>query len=132
MLWVLLIAAVTSGVPDRDRAGKPTLRSESVLIRLADTGEVLIEKNADVVRPIASITKLLSALTMKPHLDPFDAVVTISDSDKDKLKWSKSRLVVGLKPHVMSYSARGFAHPTTAPCMHWFVRWVLIAAISRT
>lgn len=97
MLWVLLLAAVTSGVPDRDRTGKPTLRSESVLIRLADTGEVLIEKNADVVRPIASITKLLSALTMKPHLDPFDAVVTISDSDKDKLKWSKSRLVVGLE-----------------------------------
>lgn len=98
MLFVVALVSLSlTGVPDRDRNGRPHLRSESVFVRLADTGEVLIEKNADTVRPIASITKLLSALTMRPHLLPADSVVTISDSDKDRLKWSKSRLVIGLE-----------------------------------
>lgn len=42
----------------------PSVRSRSVVVFDVDRGEVLFEKNADTVRPVASITKVVSALTL--------------------------------------------------------------------
>ncbi len=86
---VVALLLVGASIPNA-----PRLRSESVVVRFADTGEVLVEKNADVVRPIASVTKLLSGLVVS-ETPPDDALVTIGQEDKDRLKWSKSRLFVG-------------------------------------
>jgi serine-type D-Ala-D-Ala endopeptidase (penicillin-binding protein 7) len=93
---IAALLPLTFSVAERDRSGKPMLRSESVAVRFADTGEMLIEKNADFVRPIASVTKLLSGVVIEGMDKETTALVTIMDDDKDKKKWSKSRLVVGL------------------------------------
>lgn len=93
----VLVASLvaTSPVKEREKNGLPHLRSESVLVRWADTGEVLIAKNPDVVRPIASITKLQSALLLLEGGGLPSAPVTIEEDDKDRLKFSRSRLRVG-------------------------------------
>ena len=92
LLFALLCASAHShnGLGDQ-----PRLRSESVIVKLADTGEIVVSKNPNVVRPIASVTKLLSGLVLAASHAGSDELVTIIDDDKDKLKWSKSRLVVG-------------------------------------
>lgn len=80
----------------RELASWPRFRSESVLIRYADTKEILFSKNANTVRPIASITKLLSGLLLTGLQGaPADDAVTILEEDKDRLKWSRSRIRVG-------------------------------------
>ncbi len=50
----------------------PPVRSRSAFVFDVDRGEVLYEHNADNVRPVASITKLVSALTLvaaEPNLE---------------------------------------------------------------
>lgn len=91
----VLFALLVSAIPEREANGLPHTRSETVLIRFADTNEVLLEKLADKPRPIASITKLMSALVLsRAELEP-PAEVTLLEDDKDRLKWSRSRLRVG-------------------------------------
>jgi D-alanyl-D-alanine endopeptidase (penicillin-binding protein 7) len=93
LLATNIIAQFTAQAPGQ---GIPHLRSESVLVRYADTKEILIAKSADVVRPIASVTKLISGLVMASLEEaPADDAVTILDEDKDRLKWSRSRIKVG-------------------------------------
>lgn len=124
-LFVGLVSSIAAigAIPDRDKSGLPHLRSETALIRFADTEETLIAKNPDKVRPIASITKLMTALLLEKRTSAVTStgantganagtntstdtgaeassddgadLVTISNEDKDTLKWSKSRLRVG-------------------------------------
>ncbi|MBI4133005.1 D-alanyl-D-alanine carboxypeptidase [Candidatus Uhrbacteria bacterium] len=54
----------------------------SALVVDRDTGNVLFEKNADEVRPIASITKLMTALVfLETHPDP-DRIIVIEEADQ--------------------------------------------------
>lgn len=93
--WLLSVSALIAGIPERDANGLPHLRSETVLVRFADTNEIVLSKNPDQVRPIASVTKLLTALVMsKKQLAPPEWI-TIEEADKDRLKWSRSRLPIG-------------------------------------
>ncbi|MCC6810648.1 MAG: D-alanyl-D-alanine carboxypeptidase [Deltaproteobacteria bacterium] len=98
MLFCAFVASWTAAyvIPEREASGLPHLRSESVAVRFVDTGEVVIEKNPRVVRPIASVTKLLSGVVIDAIDKDPTTVVTITEDDKDRLKWSKSRLKVGL------------------------------------
>lgn len=89
------LGLLAAAIPERERSGLPHTRSETVLVRYADTGEVLLEKLADKPRPIASVTKLMSALVMaKEDLSPPESI-TLTEADKDRLKWSRSRLPIG-------------------------------------
>ena len=59
------------------------LRSVSILATAAlvvdlATGDVLYEKNADIILPLASLTKIISSLVLLDRL-PLDEVVTISE-----------------------------------------------------
>ena len=73
------------------------LRSGSALVIDAQTNQVLLSKNAMDVRPIASLTKLMTAaVILDAHL-PMDQIIDITDSDIDTLKWSSSRLRPGMK-----------------------------------
>lgn len=50
----------------------PSLQSRSAFVFDIDAGQVLFEKNADNIRPVASLTKLVSALSLastEPNLD---------------------------------------------------------------
>ena len=93
---VAIAVLIGGAIPEREPNGLPHLRSESVLVRYADTGEVLLSKLPGKVRPIASITKLLTGLVLA-ELDATTgtAAIQITERDKDRLKWSRSRLKVG-------------------------------------
>jgi serine-type D-Ala-D-Ala endopeptidase (penicillin-binding protein 7) len=71
------------------------LRSASVLVLDQDTNEVLLAKNADAVLPIASITKLMTALVVADAQQPLDEALTINAEDIDTEKGSRSRLQLG-------------------------------------
>jgi D-alanyl-D-alanine endopeptidase (penicillin-binding protein 7) len=59
------------------------------------TGEVLMARNADAVVPIASLTKLLTAMVvLDAKLDP-DEKLRITSDDVDTLKHSRSKVRVG-------------------------------------
>lgn len=78
-------------------AGEPSLRSYSVLVVDQDSGDTLISKNADVVVPIASLTKLMTALVVLDAHQAMDEVLEISDDDVDHEKHTHSRLAVGTR-----------------------------------
>jgi len=73
------------------------LKSFAVLVVDQDTGEPLISKNADVVVPIASLTKLMTALVVLDARQPMNEMLEISDDDVDHEKHTHSRLVVGTR-----------------------------------
>lgn len=71
------------------------LKSSVALVVDAETNEVLFSKNPQAVLPIASITKLMTALLVLEARQPLDEVLTIAEADVDTEKNSSSRLVVG-------------------------------------
>ena len=71
------------------------LKSGVALVLDQDTDEVLFAKNAQAVLPIASLTKLMTALVVTEAGLPLDEPITISDEDIDTEKGSRSRLKVG-------------------------------------
>lgn len=74
---------------------KVFLRSSTALVQDADSGETLLSKNADAVLPIASITKLMTAMVVLDRALDMDARVVISSDDMDQLKGTHSRLRPG-------------------------------------
>jgi len=73
------------------------LKSSVALVIDQDTQQVLFSKNPNAVLPIASITKLMTALVVTEAALPLDEVLTISQDDVDTEKGSRSRLTVGTK-----------------------------------
>lgn len=71
------------------------LASSKALILNQDTGEVLYAKNTDIATPIASVTKLMTAMVVLDAHRQMDEQITVTDADVDLLKSSGSRLRVG-------------------------------------
>lgn len=71
------------------------LRSSVALVLDQDTHEVLLDKNAKAVLPIASLTKLMTSVVVVEAGQSLDEVLTISQDDVDTEKGSGSRLAVG-------------------------------------
>ena len=71
------------------------LKSNAVVVLDQSTNEVLFDKNASAVLPIASLTKLMTALVVTDAGLPLDEPITITEADIDTLKGSGSRLAVG-------------------------------------
>jgi serine-type D-Ala-D-Ala endopeptidase (penicillin-binding protein 7) len=71
------------------------LRSGVALVLDQETNEVLFAKNSQAVLPIASITKLMTALVVAEAQLPMHETLTISAEDVDTEKNSGSRLRVG-------------------------------------
>ncbi|MDQ2928138.1 MAG: D-alanyl-D-alanine endopeptidase [Pseudomonadota bacterium] len=71
------------------------LKSSVALVLDQDTDEVLFSKNSQAVLPIASLTKLMTAVVVTEANLPLDEPITITDDDIDTEKFSRSRLKVG-------------------------------------
>ncbi len=71
------------------------LKSSSVLIMDASDSSVLYSRHSDVPMPIASITKLMTALVVLDANQPLDEPIQITDADRDFPKGGVSRLTVG-------------------------------------
>lgn len=60
------------------------MSAAALLVRDKETGEVIVEKDGYIVRPLASITKLMSAMILSDLITDFSATTTIpEDSIQD-------------------------------------------------
>lgn len=73
------------------------LKSSVALVVDQDTDEVLFSKNPSAVLPIASITKLMTAVVVTEAALPLDEVLTVVQDDVDATAGSKSRLKLGTR-----------------------------------
>ena len=72
-----------------------SLNSSAVMVMDQASGEVLLEKNADAALPIASITKVMTAMVVLDAGQPLDESIVIAREDTQLEKYSASRLKVG-------------------------------------
>jgi serine-type D-Ala-D-Ala endopeptidase (penicillin-binding protein 7) len=84
-----------ASVPDFTKDGTPNLMSSAALVFDQNTGKMLYSKNADTITPIASITKLMTAMIVLDAKLPLDEAITITHEDLDTLKGTRSRLPIG-------------------------------------
>lgn len=78
-------------------SGKLSLKSSAAFVVDQDSGEILAMKNADTVMPVASLTKLMTALVVLDAQQPMDEVLEIGQDDVDTEKRTHSRLKVGTR-----------------------------------
>ncbi len=71
------------------------LKSSVALVLDSETNEVLFSKNPQAVLPIASLTKLMTAVVVAEAHLPLSEALTITEDDIDTEKNSRSRLRVG-------------------------------------
>ncbi len=63
-----------------DQLAPPELSARSAMLADLDTGQVLFAKDADAERPIASLTKIMTALLVLERTDPDDIVTVAPDA----------------------------------------------------
>ena len=85
-------AAVAAPYPD---PGKLRLASANALVLDAQDGRLVYAKAADSVTPIASLTKLMTAMVVLDANPSLDDPVAVDMDDFDYLKGSRSRLRMG-------------------------------------
>lgn len=76
---------------------KLQLKSGSALVMDINTGKTLYQKNPAQVRPIASLTKLMTALVVLDARQNLNQTLTIDQNDRDNIKHTYSRVRMGTK-----------------------------------
>ena len=76
ILPCLLAVLLLTGMAPRTSAGAPSISARSAILIAAETGEALFEKAADERLPMASTTKIMTALAAIESM-PLDTVVTV-------------------------------------------------------
>lgn len=77
--------------------GKPDVRSAAALVVDAADASVLYARQSQRAMPIASITKLMTALVVLDGRQPFDEIIEITKADRHLDQGAASRLVVGTR-----------------------------------
>ncbi len=90
----LLVLGILSSMPAPSQA-EPYLPAKSVLALDLTNGSTISQKNPDAPRPIASITKLMTALVLLDQPWPANCAATVGPEDADRLKRSGSALPYG-------------------------------------
>jgi serine-type D-Ala-D-Ala endopeptidase (penicillin-binding protein 7) len=102
-LAALLLALLVANAPAQARtqqarpAGPPALRSASFLVLDTRSASVLLARKADEAVPIASITKLMTALVVVEARQPMDEIIVVSAADQQATRGNRSHLAVGTK-----------------------------------
>lgn len=97
LMSVLLVCAYPLLAPAAhftNLKGSPDLRSASALVTDAQ-GKVIYGKDADTIRPIASITKLMTAMVIIDSGVDLQEKITVTKSDRDMVQLTGSRLEYG-------------------------------------
>ena len=90
--------ALTVGFAQADEIKKQKavfLRSSSALVLDAATGEAVIDKNSDAIVPIASITKLMTAMVILDRGLDLETKIVLSKDDVRTIRRSRTRLRTG-------------------------------------
>lgn len=77
-------------------ASSPKLRSHIAFIFDEQSQLPVYDKNSRAVAPIASISKLMTAMVVLDAMLPLDEEVSVETADLDKVKGTRSRLQVGM------------------------------------
>jgi D-alanyl-D-alanine endopeptidase (penicillin-binding protein 7) len=98
LLISLLLLTISTALPAATQfkhlEGSPDLRSASALV-IGAGGEVIYGKDIDTVRPIASITKLMTAMVILDAGLDLAAPITVTRADRDLVQLTGSRLEYG-------------------------------------
>jgi len=102
LCWAPLVFGVDDYVPAktiRENANRVNLklRSHAALVFDERDNEVIMERNTHQVMPVASLSKLMTAMVILDAELDMDEVITISKDDKDRIRYSKSRLRKGMQ-----------------------------------
>ena len=112
LCWAPLVFGVEADAPDTDipenyvsaktirenaRRVNLKLRSHAALVFDERDNEIILERNAEQVVPVASLSKLMTAMVILDADLSMDKVITISMDDKDRIRYSKSRLRKGME-----------------------------------
>jgi serine-type D-Ala-D-Ala endopeptidase (penicillin-binding protein 7) len=92
---LLLVLALTVGFAQANPQKVVYLRSSAVMVQDAATGEVVFSKNGEAVVPIASITKLMTAMVILDRNLDLEQRIFLSREDFDAKKGTRSRLRPG-------------------------------------
>ncbi len=71
------------------------VQSSAALVVNLQSGDVIYNKNVNAVAPIASITKLMTAMVVLDAKLPLDESIALTDEDLDLIKGTGSRLQLG-------------------------------------
>lgn len=88
-------AGASGSVASQQTPYRFVLRSNMVAVVDADTSQLLYAKNEDKITPIASITKLMTAMVTLDAQLPLHEMLVIGDEDVDHIRASRSFLNVG-------------------------------------
>ena len=80
---------------DFTKDGEPNIHSSGALVFDPNSGQTLFAKNADQVTPIASITKLMTAMVVLDAKLAMEEPIELTTEDIDLLKNTRSRLPIG-------------------------------------
>lgn len=69
--------------------------SQSALVIDESSGQILLEKNSENIVPIASLTKLMTAMVVLDAKLDMEELISIDEQDVDTIKHSSSRVPVG-------------------------------------
>ncbi|MBS4725155.1 D-alanyl-D-alanine endopeptidase [Aeromonas veronii] len=78
-----------------ERRDVPNLSSAAFVVANHRTGEVISERNGNRVMPIASLTKLMTALVVLDANLRLNEMLTVTNADIDRIKGTSSRLAIG-------------------------------------
>jgi len=95
LIWLGFTHSETSLANDFTHLkGNPGLRSASAMV-VDEKGTVIYGKDVDTVRPIASITKLMTAMVILDSGLDLEEKVTVTKGDRDEVQLTGSRLAYG-------------------------------------
>jgi D-alanyl-D-alanine endopeptidase (penicillin-binding protein 7) len=97
ILILSIFAPAIAATPARETSASSValdIRSASALI-VDEQGRRIFGRNTNQIRPIASITKLMTAMVVLDSGVALDTPITIEEHDRDQLKHSRSRLRIG-------------------------------------
>jgi D-alanyl-D-alanine carboxypeptidase/D-alanyl-D-alanine endopeptidase (penicillin-binding protein 7) len=90
-----LVVALCLALASASSLADVRLRSAHAIVVDADTGEVLLRKDDATPAPIASLTKLMTAMVVLDAGQDADERLRIDDDDLDRLKHTRAGLRVG-------------------------------------
>jgi len=99
VLGGLALCAALPAAARHARAPKdlPDLRSTGVMVFDDSNSAVLLARQANVPTPIASITKLMTALVVLDGDQPLDEMLVVSEEDREHGRGAASRLAIGAR-----------------------------------
>ena len=102
--WLLNASAETSSfyvtakdIRENSNPFRLRLKSRAALVFDERDNEVILSRNAEEVLPVASLSKLMTAMVILDSGQAMQEVITIDKADKDRIRYSRSRLRYGMQ-----------------------------------